>query len=153
MDLLLYLFSFVVSLCSYTSGFSEGLTVSDRLCKSMTPIHPGYPQTSQIPYKFTLDKSRVLGGGQVTLRISGDNPKCRFKGFFVQGRKLKSRDCLKDIPIPVGHFIISRNDSAVQQFVGCGHPGGSVSHNNSEYKSAVELKWIAPKEPGYYVLL
>jgi hypothetical protein len=135
----------VGALVSHAAGYSRGAPKSDYICKSMTPKHPGAPQSTESPYTLSLDKTDVNPGEKVTLTISGES----FKGFLVQGRKINHDEDTR----PLGKFVPTGANANDQQLLDCGYAGASITHNSPSAKSSMAVTWIAPDQRGSYVLL
>lgn len=125
-------------------GYSSGAPNDPGICKSMTPKHPGAPQNSPSPYGLSVDKLSAKKGETVVLTISSTGPK--IKGFLVQGRNSNS----DENTTPVGVFIPDSD----QKGNSCSDiPNSTVTHNNNSERDSVSVKWVAPDQPGTYVLL
>lgn len=127
-------------------SYSSGAPVSDEICTSLRPNHPGEPQTQKLPYKLQVNKRVVKPFEVVSLSITGRQP---FKGFLVQGR---NENFEKD-NTPIGSFISTGQEENIQAIDCLNLENSSVTHRNGIEKRNVTISWQAPKERGNYVLL
>lgn len=138
-----------------SEGFSGGAPDSTPICSSMIPGHGPPPQTSQVPYRITVDKKAVNGGDTVQITLSTQSSSGRpFKGFLVVGRK----ENYKKEKTPQGTFISEVESSSggekLAQITGCSEiPSSSMTHSNAKEKTQVVLNWRAPNVDGNYVIV
>ena len=137
----------ILSLVAAVRGYSSGAPLSDEICSTLRPNHPGDVQLTKLPYQLAVDKKSVKIGGHVNYSIRSKGTGS-FKGFLVQGRRVDEVSGASQVP--AGTWEITENSNTLN----CGGiDSSSITHKNGEPKKVVHLKWISPNTPGIYTLM
>lgn len=99
-----------------------------KVCDSMEPFHGGGIQRQFTPSPYKVITFNRGGGIQVVIRSLLDLP---FQGFMLQART-PSREL-------VGMF---QPDPDNAHTLDCAGPGDTVTHNNKDSKSIIEVQWM-----------
>jgi len=139
---------FAISFAIVVNCYSSGAPVSDEICASLRPNHPGEPQSIKFPYQLQVNKRSVSPLDEVTLSIIGRSQP--FKGFLVQGRRKQ----FDKETTPMGTFTFTNEMEKELQGIDClNQENSAVTHRNGDEKRNVTIIWKAPKEKGTYLLL
>ncbi|CAH2104874.1 unnamed protein product [Euphydryas editha] len=127
----------ILAVVACAQGYSAG--APESACKHMTPGHPASPQESIAPYVVTTSTKELKAGSSMTVTISGKSANDTIRGLMVQARV---GDKI------VGTFKVDPKDRLVKTMK-CTVDGDTVthkSHDNSDDRRTVTLKWNAPAD-------
>jgi hypothetical protein len=137
-----------------SQSFGGGAPANPTVCSSMTPEHHTNPQTSPCPYIIEVEKTEVIGGQPLQIRLRSADRRTPFKGFLVMGQKYTDAVNSADIPEGKLEFSASKESRSIAKLVRCGgKPDSSMTHKNSQNKNEVTFLWTPPNEDGDYLIV
>ena len=110
-------------------------------CTTLTPQH-GFnllPQTSPLPVRIILSKTKILPGESIYITIESINPAFEFRGFLVQPRSVVAPHSPVGIMEWVNPDCYSRLDC---------NGLTSATHVRRHARNTETFVWTAPKESG-----
>lgn len=124
----------VITLISSTYSLPQGAPT--KVCRTMYPDHGGgiRAQTDVTPYVVSLPTQQLSEGARLQVTVTSPQG-FHIEGFMLQGRRGDNNQ-------PIGKF--TQISDLIGKTLTCGVEEDTITHVNTDKKSAVVAEWEAP---------